>query len=192
MLGRSGPPRCGERREGNIIGDPGWSLVLAALPVAGAIVIAVVPRWAEATERRRTRYAKAVRGLVAWAEFPYRIARRVDDEPGTLRDLARLGHSLQEGLALHGAWIETESPRMARLYKYVAVSLRTEVGQAMQEAWNRPPSSVPADMNVGDLGIDQSRVAALIDHVSQASRTRFGWRRLLGPLNRQRTKFSAR
>lgn len=173
------------------MGDPGWSLVLAALPVAGAIVVAVIPRWSEANERRRTRYAEAVEGLVAWAEFPYRIARRVDNEPGTLKDLARLGHSLQEGLAFHGAWIETESPRMGKLYKSVDSCLRAEVGQAIQKAWNRPPASTPADMNVGDLGIDQSRVAELIDQVSLASRTRFGWRRILGPLNRKRTEFSA-
>ena len=174
------------------MGDPGWGLVLATLPVAGAIVVAVIPRWSEASERRRTRYAQAVEGLVAWAEFPYRIARRVDNEPETLRDLARLGHSLQEGLAFHGAWIETESPRMGKLYKYVVSCLRAEVGQTMQEAWQRPAASTPADMNIGDLGIDQSRVAALIDQVSLASRTRFGWRRLIGPLNKRKTEFSVR
>ena len=79
---------------------------------------------------------------------------------------------------------------MGKLYKGVLSCLRAEVGQAMQEAWKRPPSSAPVDMNIGDLGIDQSRVAALIDKVSIASRTRFGWRRLLGPLNRKRAEFS--
>lgn len=173
------------------MGDPGWSLLLATVPVAGAIVVAVIPRWSEASERRRARYAEAVEGLVAWAEFPYRIARRVDNEPGTLKDLTGLGHSLQEGLAFHGAWIETESPRMGKLYKEVARRLRAEVAQAMREAWHRPPASAPAGMNIGDLGIDQSNIAALIDHVSLAARTRFGWRRSLGPLNRKRTALPA-
>ena len=171
------------------MGDTSWSLLLAALPIAGAIVVAVIPRWSEASERRRTRYAEAVGGLVAWAEFPYRIARRVDDEPETLRELAVLGHSLQERLAFHGAWISAESPRMGKLYKGVASSLRAEVSQAMSDAWRRPPASLPASMNIGDLGIDQSRVVALIDHISLASRTRFGWRRLLGPVDTKRTAF---
>lgn len=151
--------------------------------IIGAIITAVVPRWAEVRDRRRTSYADAVQRLVAWAEYPYRIARRVDDKPETLKEIATLGHTLQEQLAFHRAWIYAESSRMGQLYSGVVGSLKGLLGPAIQEAWRLPPVSSPSSMNIGDLGINQSQVELLTECIVQASNTRFGWSRLFGFLH---------
>ena len=171
--------------------DAIWALVLAAVPVAGVLVVAFLPRWAEVRERRRSRYAEAVEGLVAWAEFPYRVARRVDDDPKTLAKLAALGHRLQERLAFLGAWISAENTMMGELYQDVAAALRAVVAPAASEAWQRRPVSSAGAMNIGDLGVDQAQVVALTTRIASASRFRFGWRRMLGSLNARRKVFSA-
>ncbi len=159
--------------------------------MAGAIIVAFVPRWSEARESRRTRYAEAVESLVAWAEFPYRVARRVDDDAKTLADLAALGHALQERIAFFGAWMYAESPLMGKLFEEVAEALRDVVGPAASKAWGLPAIASASGMNVGDLGIDQSQVLTLTARVASASRIRFGWRRLFGKLN-VRGQFSVR
>lgn len=146
----------------------------------GAIIAAVVPRWAEVRDRRRTSYADAVQSLVAWAEYPYRIARRVDDKPETLKEIATLGHTMQERLAFHGAWIYAESSRMGQLYNSVVGSLKALLGPAIQDAWRLPAVSSPSSMNIGDLGINQAQVELLTECIFKASNTRFGWRRPLG------------
>jgi hypothetical protein len=167
-----------------------WKFALAGLSVVGAIVVATVPRWSEARERRRTRYAEAVEALIAWAEFPYRIARRIGDDPQTLADLTKLGHELQERLTFVGAWVTAESAMMGNLYRDVVGALRCVVGSASSDAWRRPPIFTADEMNVGNLGIDGEAVAALATRVAMASRVRFGWRRMLGHSNIWRKVFS--
>jgi hypothetical protein len=60
-------------------------LLIGLLGLAGVIVTAAVSaisgRWAQATNRHRDAYAAAVKTLVAWAEYPYRIRRRTSDDP---------------------------------------------------------------------------------------------------------------
>lgn len=166
--------------------SPWFEVAIASLPVAGAIVVAFVPRWAEVRERRRTRYAEAVQALVAWAEVPYRVARRLDDDPETLADLVTLGHDLQQELAFHQAWVSTESKAVGQLYGDVANAMRSAVGPAIQAAWTKPPVSRPEDMNMGDLGIDREALLGLLGRIGDASRTRFGWRRWLTRSSRSR------
>lgn len=157
--------------------SPWFEVAIASVPVAGAIVVAFVPRWAEVRERRRTRYAEAVQALVAWAEFPYRVARRIDDAPMTLAALVTLGHDLQQELAFHQAWVSTESKAVGQLFGDVANAIRLAAGPAIQTAWTRPPVSQPEEMNLGDLGVDREALLKLLVRVGDASRTRFGWRR---------------
>ena len=158
------------------------TLAAVTLPAAGAIIIAFIPRWSDANERRRTRYAKAVEGLVAWAEYPYRVARRTDDNPETLKELAALGHSLQESLAFDGAWISAENAQMGKLYHGVLSFVKAQVGTATTNAWQRPPVTSPSDMNVGDLNINQIQIAAMAKLFASVSQNRFGWRRVFGVL----------
>lgn len=155
-------------------------LLFFSAAIMGTIIAAVVPRWAEVRDRRRTSYADAVQGLVAWAEYPYRIARRLDNKPETLKEIATLGHTMQERLAFHQAWIYAESSRMGQLYNSVVGSLKALIGPAIQEAWRLPAVSSPSSMNIGDLGINQAQVELLTESIVKASNTRFGWRRLFG------------
>ncbi len=172
--------------------DRGWlELAVASLPVAGAIVVAFVPRWAEVREARRTRYAESVQTLVAWTEFPYRVARRVGDAPEILEGLAVLGHDLQENVVYHKAWVTAESRAMGRLYSEVTEALRAAVGPAIQSAWGSRPVTEPDDMNIGSLGMHRAAIGELLNRVAVASQTRFGWRRLLGGLNGRREVFAA-
>lgn len=165
--------------------SPWFQVAVASLPVAGAIVVAVVPRWAEAQERRRTRYAEAVRALVAWAEFPYRVARRVSDDPDVLAALAAEGHALQEDLAFFEAWVSAESKAMGRLYREASDAVRAAAGPAMQAAWREPPVGKAADMNLGSLGVDRDALRGLLARLAVASQTRFGVRRAFGSLARR-------
>ncbi len=160
-------------------------LALALLPVAGAVVVAVVPRWAESRERRRTRYAEAVRALVAWAEFPYRVARRVSDESEVLAALAAEGHVLQQNLAFYEAWVSAESEAVGRLYRAASDAVRAVIGPALQAAWRGSPVENAADMNLGALGIDRDALRELLTRIAVASQTRFGLRRAFGPLARR-------
>lgn len=158
--------------------SPWLEVFLASLPVAGAIIVAFVPRWAEVRERRRTRYAEAVEALVAWAEFPYRVARRVSDDPSVIAELAARGHELQQRVAFHEAWVNCESEAMGRLYSEITDAVRAVVGPAIQAAWTRPPATRPSDMNMNAMGIDRAVLRNLLNRLGVASRTRFGWRRL--------------
>ena len=164
------------------------TLSLAALSTAGAIIVAFVPRWSEANERRRTRYAEAVEALIAWAEYPYRVARRTDETPETLKELASLGHALQERLAFHGAWVSSENAKMGKLYQAVLTVVRGEVGPAIMAAWTKQPINTSSQMNIGDLHIDQAKVVACTRSFAAVSQNRFGWRRAIGSLNRRITK----
>ena len=100
----------------------GSSVSIALTTAAGTQFFA---RLRDAADRRRTRYAEIVQTLVAWVEFPYRIRRRVDDEPATLSALAALGHFLQEQLAGDQAWgPRRKSSRGTRVPRNAALNWR--------------------------------------------------------------------
>ncbi len=164
------------------MGDSWIPIVVASVSAFAAIVVAFVPRWAEAREGRRTRYAEAVEALVAWSEFPYRVARRVSDDPDVLAVLARRGHSLRERVAFHETWVTAESKAMGSLYTEVVEAIRDALRPATQLAWVRPPVSGPSAMNLAPLGIDRSALRGLLGRISNASRWRFGWRRIIEPM----------
>jgi hypothetical protein len=158
----------------------GLPVVVAALTTAATMVIT---RAGEATNRRRDRYAQAVQTLVAWIEFPYRVRRRTDDTPATLKALADLGHDLQERLAGHQAWIATEHPRLATTYATTRSSITEQVGPAIQQAWETGPTTTPADMNFHGWGPAGSCQAALAE-LQQEIENRFGRRRITASLMR--------
>src|SRR5690349_14433320 len=85
-------------------------LTMLALAVLGSSVVAgligtLLGNTRANAAARRERYAQAVRTLVAWAEYPYRIRRRTSDDATALSALAERGHTLQEQLAESRAWI---------------------------------------------------------------------------------------
>jgi hypothetical protein len=149
-------------------------VVVAAVTSAAALTIS---RSGEAANRRRDQYAQAVQTLVAWIEFPYRVRRRTDDNPGTLSSLAELGHDIQERLACHQAWIATEHPPVATSYSKTRQKLGPIVGAAIREAWNAPPTSTAAQMNLGEWGPGATCAPAIAAFQNEVE-LRFGLRRV--------------
>jgi len=133
-----------------------------------------VTRLQASADRRRERYASAVQTLVAWVEFPYRVRRRVDDDPATLAALADLGHDLQERLAGDRAWIESENREVAARYAEVAARVRALVGPAVSEAWQSPPASTPDAMVLGQWGPGM-QADGWLEELQRAISWRFRW-----------------
>ncbi len=126
---------------------------------------------------RRDHYAQVVRCLVAWAEYPYRIRRRTDDEPSTLATLANHGHTLQEQLAESKAWVAAESQAVSKIFDSCLEELSARVSPACVAAWRTPPVTTAAGMVLGDVGprgVDQ-----IVTRMELAVIYRFGLRRLM-------------
>jgi hypothetical protein len=126
---------------------------------------------------RRDRYAQIVRCLVAWAEYPYRIRRRTDDELATLAGLADRGHTLQEQLAESRAWAAAESRALSEVLDGCIRDLTALVGPACIAAWHKPPITTGAGMVLDDFGprgVDQ-----IVIRMECAVAYRFGLRRLM-------------
>lgn len=157
-------------------------LVAVIAGVLGASLGAFFGRWSEATDRRRTTYAEAVRTLFSWAEYPYRIRRRTTDSPDELSRLADIGHDLQERLRWHEAWIAAESRWMASTFRAIAAEINADVGPACSAAWNCPPITSGAEMVLGNWGPKDP--TPLLCALEEAVSWRFGPRRLVGWLTR--------
>ena len=160
-----------------------------AVPVVVAVLTAVgtllVTRAGDAANQRRDRYAQCIQTLVAWVELPYRIRRRVDDEPVTLTALASRAHDLQEQLAANRVWIATDSPRLAAVYEQAAAEIQNLAAPFLQEAWRSAPITRAADMVLGQWGPGQASAGPLM-RVQHGVSGRFGWRRLIAILSKTR------
>ncbi|WP_068923830.1 hypothetical protein [Planobispora rosea] len=127
---------------------------------------------------RRDRYAQTVRCLVAWAEYPYRIRRRTDDEPASLAALANHGHALQEQIAESKAWVAAESQAVSKVFDSCLRELSARVAPACVAAWQAPPVTAAAGMVLGDIGLQG--VHHIVARMEVAVSYRFGPRRLMG------------
>lgn len=150
--------------------------ILGSSVVAGLIGAILGNTRANATARRE-RYAQAVRTLVAWAEYPYRIRRRTTDEAATLTALADRGHSLQEQLAESRAWIAAESRAMSEVFDGCLREITALVGPACGTAWQEAPIATSAEMNLGDFG--PRGIDRIVARMECAVIYRFGLRRLM-------------
>jgi hypothetical protein len=165
------------------------TLVGLLLPagVIAAVASSTLGRWAQATERRREAYASAVKTLVAWLEYPYRIRRRTSDAPEELARLAGLGHDLQEQLRCHQTWIESESRRVASAYRDALAAIGLLVAPACSEAWKTPPVTKAEGMVLGSWGPGSAGVASVVA-VQQAITERFGCRYVMALVGRSRRR----
>ncbi|HTC69111.1 MAG TPA: hypothetical protein VK662_06025 [Acidothermaceae bacterium] len=162
-----------------------WShatpIILAILgsSLVTALVSAALGNLRASATLRRDRYAEAVRTLVAWNEYPYRIRRRVDDNPETLDKLASLGHDLQERLGASRAWIAGESSALRDVYDGCIGDLNRAVSPACREAWQSAPVTSAAGMNLSGFG--GGGASDVVCRMERAVAYRFGWRRALPP-----------
>ena len=154
-----------------------WAILAAPVgAIIGSIATMAYARLSEATNRRRERYAEAVQTLVAWTEFPYRVRRRVDNNPSTLTALTNRGHNLQERLAYHQAWIATEHPDLANTYATTRAIINRDVGPYIRQAWENAPITTPTEMNLKGWGPGQTSKQAITNLQNEIA-NRFGFRR---------------
>jgi hypothetical protein len=152
-------------------------VVVLGSTVLGTLATTVLANLRAAADARRDRYAKAMRSLVAWVEYAYRIRRRTDDSKDTLAALAERGHTLQEQLAESRAWIAAESRAVSQVYEGCIRDINTVVRPAIQQAWNQPPVNSPAEMILGDFGPRGTQ--EIFARLEQAIHYRFGLRRII-------------
>lgn len=148
--------------------------------VGGGVVSAFLNRLFTNVDRRRDKYAEGVAAATAWCEYPYRIRRRVDDEPATLTALAQLGHDLQERLARSSAWITAEHRKLGEDYSELIAEVKTLTAPLIREAWTSPPSTTSAAMVTDGWGQEVGgTVHRKIAAFRKRTTSRFGARQFL-------------
>lgn len=179
-----------------------WFTVTGAVlgsSVLSALLTKLMDRSGTKAEAIRVGYAEATRAMNAWGQFPFRIRRRTDDEPETLRKLEALGAEIQERLAYASGWVAAESPAMGELFTELVTALRAEVAVHNREAWAAAAVARPSDMNLagpptrGDVDDEWAgKIPAewvVVQLFSTAVRYRSGWRRVLLPSSVLRRRF---
>jgi hypothetical protein len=145
--------------------------------VVGGLITSVLGNLRAASTVRREGYATAVRALIARAEYPYRVRRRVSDEPAVLADLVARGHDVQEQLAACRTWVNSEHQTVGHIFEQALAAIDATVNPGTAEAWNQLPITAAADMNLGGWGPGDPWPN--LTGLEQAIAYRFGWRRVL-------------
>ena len=180
-----------------LVGDDGkaalWLILTLFLTsgVVSAVITKLLDRNSKRDEWVRDGYAHTTAVLVAWAEFPYRVARRASDDNNACTALVARAHDSQEALACRRAWVVGESPAMAEAYAAITAKLRPIVGEATRAAWRCSPGSDGAAMVLSDgPNMPNVDVQPFVDMWCTALRYRFGWRRwvFVPPLLRWRLR----
>lgn len=157
-----------------------WVLVVLTLlgsSVIAGLITSVLGNLRAASATRREGYANAVRSLIARGEYPYRVRRRVSDEPDVLAALVSRGHDLQEQLAACRTWVNSEHQALGKLFDKALANIDANVRPATANAWNHAPITTPSGMNLNGWGPGDQW-----PHLARLQRGiayRFGWRRLL-------------
>lgn len=120
------------------------ALIAAVVAVAGYMLTQAQAR----RERRAKEFAQALAAVEEYLETPYRIRRRQAATPEARDALTNALSDLQARIAHHRAWLHVEAPAVAQAYDALVAAARSEAGVQMTEAWNTPPLTSDADMNL--------------------------------------------
>lgn len=134
-----------------------WAgLLVGALALGGASLGAWWASRDSAKDRKAQRlhelarqYGEALSTAIAWAETPYRVARRTSDDPATLQMHAMHFHDLQEQIVFYQQWLHVESPNIAGTYDRLVDAIKVRTRPSIQDAWAKPPITEAAQMNLG-------------------------------------------
>jgi hypothetical protein len=157
-----------------------WLLVAIALlgsSVLAGLITSVLGNLRASATARREGYAHAVRSLIARGEYPYRVRRRVSDDPEVLSALVERGHDLQEQLADCRTWVASEHRVLGSLFEAALASIDGTVGPAIQDAWNQPAITAASGMNLNSWG--PGDLWPYVAKLERAIAYRFGWRRIV-------------
>lgn len=132
------------------------STVLAAF-LTGLINIVLARRKSREEERSRIRtiFAEAFAAYASYREYPYVVRRRNPEQPAAER--VRISEQIrqtQERLNYYVAWTRAESAGVGQAYGELIRHARTTAGAAMRQAWNTPPITEDAAMNIAPGDID--------------------------------------
>jgi hypothetical protein len=165
-------------------GDQGstavWLVVAVSLlgsSVVAGLITSVLGSVRTAATARREGYANAVRALIARAEYPYRVRRRVSDAPEVLAALVGRGHDLQEQLAACRTWVTSEHRVVGSIFEKALIDIDATVKPATGDAWDQAPIDNAAGMNLGGWG--PTDPWPHLEALERAISFRFGWRRLI-------------
>lgn len=153
------------------------AITLLGSSVVAGLITSVLGNLRAAATARREGYANAVRSLIARGEYPYRVRRRVSDDPEILSALVERGHDQQEQLAACRTWVTSEHRVLGSLFEAALAAIDETVGPAIKEAWNQPPITAASGMNLNGWGPGDQW-----PHVVKLERAiafRFGPRRLV-------------
>ena len=134
-------------------------------------------------ETRREQYAEATRSLYRLREMPYRIRRRMSDEPELLGALASRLHDLQEEIDYWRSWTANEHKLMGDAFNEAAEQVRSAVHPCIDSAWEGNHLQHAREMvlkNDPCGPYDLNAATSAIEEFSALSRYRFGPSRLAG------------
>lgn len=151
------------------------ALAILGSSVVAGLITSVLSNLRSAATARREGYANAVRALIARGEYPYRVRRRVSDEPDVLSALVSRGHDIQEELAACRTWVRSEHPVLGDLYDQALADIDATVKQATRDAWNETPVATGHGMNLNGWGPGDQWLH--LARLQRAIRYRFGWQR---------------
>ena len=122
------------------------ALITAGLGLLGQAAIRVK----EARDRRRDEYSQAFAAAMRWTEFPYRIARRLSNQPGVCSPIIMAFHETQEEICFHENWLRSVSDDIADAYSSLVRAVKDRSRQHIESAWKQPPAQIPEGMILGD------------------------------------------
>ena len=128
-----------------------WPVYAAAVAAVAALLGHGLVRLKEARDRRRDEYSRAFAAAMRWTEFPYRIARRLSNEPAEVAPIVEAMHAVQEEIQFHLNWLRSVSDDMAEAYSQLVRSVKAESRPHIEASWRREPAIVPDGMILGDV-----------------------------------------
>jgi hypothetical protein len=112
-----------------------------------------------------------------WLEFPYRIARRLSNDPAEVGQIVRAMHDAQQELEFHLNWLRSVSEDIAEAYSQLVRAVKDGTRLHLEEAWRREPAVLPEGMILG--GIFAVDVDTEIKAFTRETRRNLSiWRRL--------------
>src|SRR5262249_11504537 len=123
-----------------------------------------------ANDRKRDTCAKAMTDALAWMELPYRISRRIDDSPETVRALVERAHALQEAMLFHLSWLQVEIPEASTEYLSLISAVKDAAFAEITKPWVRPPCPHPRDSSASVIQLNRSSVESHLAHFTRIVR----------------------
>lgn len=128
-------------------------------------------------ERRREMYANAYRDCMTWEEMFYRVRRREED--GSIdRVLIDKFHDLQEALAFHEGWINSESHAMGIAFASFKKDVKFACEASVVAAWSEPGLAHGAQLPKEPSWPDISECACEFQEATRLHLSKWPWHRI--------------